>query len=78
MGAQDDVLLTRDITRLSFAMFVLFGLGSTFLLESALQTVLYPAFLAINRVLGRLIDDDLRESMTDLRDQWDRFEERWG
>ena len=51
MGAHRDFLLTRDITWLSFAMFILFGLGSTFLGESVLQTVWYPAFLAFQYVV---------------------------
>lgn len=46
MGAHRDYLLTRDITWLSFAMFILFGLGSAFLGESALQTAWYPVLLA--------------------------------
>lgn len=47
MGAHGDFLLTRDMTWLSFAMFMLFGLGSAFIGESALQAAWYPAFLAI-------------------------------
>lgn len=45
MGAHKDFLLTRDITWLSFAMFILFGLGSAFLGESALQITWYPVLL---------------------------------
>ncbi len=51
MGAHRDFLLTRDITWLSFAMFILFGLGSAFLGESVLQTVWYPVFLASQYVV---------------------------
>lgn len=51
ISAHRDFLLTRDITWLSFAMFMLGGLGSAFLGESILQTVWYPAFLAIQFVV---------------------------
>ncbi len=51
MGAHKDFLLMRDITWLSFVMFILLGLGSVFLGESALQTLWYPAFLASQYVV---------------------------
>ena len=54
MGAHRDFLLTRDITWLSFAMFILFALGSSFLGESELQTVWYPTFLASQYVMASI------------------------
>ncbi|MEW7996258.1 MAG: hypothetical protein AB2825_17680, partial [Candidatus Thiodiazotropha endolucinida] len=54
MGSHRDFLLTRDITWLAFAMFVLFGLGIAFIGETALQTVWYPAFLASQYVLAAI------------------------
>lgn len=45
IGAHKDFLLTRDITWLSFAILILFGLGSAFLGESKLQTTWYPVLL---------------------------------
>jgi len=54
MGAHKDFLLTRDITWLSFAMFVLFGLGSAFIGETTLQTAWYPAFLAIQYAVASI------------------------
>ena len=54
MGAHKDFLLTRDITWLSFAMFVLFGLGSVFIGETTLQTVWYPAILVSQYVVAAI------------------------
>lgn len=52
MGAHRDFLLTRDITWLSFAMFILFGLGARLLGESALQTAWYPGMLAFQYMVS--------------------------
>ena len=54
MGAHRDFLLTRDITWLSFAMFVLFGLGSALLGESVLQTAWYPVLLASQYLIASI------------------------
>lgn len=54
MGAHKDFLLTRDITWLSFAMFVLFGMGSVFIGETTLQTVWYPAILVSQYVVAAI------------------------
>lgn len=53
-GSHRDFLLTRDITWLSFAMFILFGLGSAFLGETALQTVWYPVLLASQYLIASI------------------------
>ena len=53
-GAHKEFLLTRDITWLSFAMFMLFGLGSAILGESVLQNTWYPAFLASQYVVASI------------------------
>ena len=47
LGAHKEFLLTRDLTWLSFAMFVLLGVGSFFLEETAVQTIDYLAILAL-------------------------------
>ena len=54
MGAHKDFLLTRDITWLSFVLFVLFGLGSAFIGETVLQAVWYPTFLASQYVVAAI------------------------
>jgi hypothetical protein len=38
----------------------------------------YQAFLALDKVLEGLIDDDLRESMKELKEEWDTFEAEYG
>ena len=55
IAAHNDYLLTRDITWLSFALFVLFGMDrSAYIGESALQTVWYAAFLASQYIVAAI------------------------